>query len=207
MNTREEIQIVNRVGVCGVGSGTRLMSQMVDELPPGRALDVGTGTGYIAIYLAKRGWTVDAVDISSRALENARENARRNAVELNFFQSNLLDKVTGPYDAVAFNAPMRMEETESSRLATSVLRKVRPIATILRRIFGKSLEVKRLPFLKNFVREAGNVVRPHGRLFLGIGLFDAKALAELPEVDLVRAISVSDTPRYQIVEYRMNENA
>jgi SAM-dependent methyltransferase len=42
---------------------------------PGRALDVGCGTGRDAVYLAKRGWRVTGVDFAERALTKARERA------------------------------------------------------------------------------------------------------------------------------------
>ncbi len=47
------------------------------ELAPGRALDVGAGEGADAIWLAERGWTVDALDISGVALERGRDEAVR----------------------------------------------------------------------------------------------------------------------------------
>ncbi|HEY4454754.1 MAG TPA: class I SAM-dependent methyltransferase [Pseudonocardiaceae bacterium] len=43
----------------------------VAELPPGRALDVGCGEGGDAVWLARRGWRVTAVDISQVALDRA----------------------------------------------------------------------------------------------------------------------------------------
>jgi SAM-dependent methyltransferase len=43
----------------------------VESLPPGRALDVGCGEGADALWLAERGWSVVATDISSVALERA----------------------------------------------------------------------------------------------------------------------------------------
>jgi thioredoxin reductase/2-polyprenyl-3-methyl-5-hydroxy-6-metoxy-1,4-benzoquinol methylase len=52
--------------------------QLVAEvagLTPGRALDVGCGEGADAIWLAERGWRVDAVDIATTALERAAANA------------------------------------------------------------------------------------------------------------------------------------
>ncbi|WP_174811748.1 class I SAM-dependent methyltransferase [Salinadaptatus halalkaliphilus] len=51
------------------------LRRFVADLPPGRALDVATGGGHNAIFLAKHGWAVDAVDISRVQLEQARERA------------------------------------------------------------------------------------------------------------------------------------
>jgi SAM-dependent methyltransferase len=53
--------------------------QLIAEVagrPPGRALDVGCGEGADAIWLARRGWTVVAADISGVALERAAQHAR-----------------------------------------------------------------------------------------------------------------------------------
>ena len=47
------------------------------DLTPGRALDIGAGEGADAIWLAQRGWTVTAVDISGVALQRARAEAER----------------------------------------------------------------------------------------------------------------------------------
>ena len=46
------------------------------DLTPGRALDIGAGEGADAIWLAQRGWTVTAVDISGVALQRARAGLR-----------------------------------------------------------------------------------------------------------------------------------
>lgn len=47
----------------------------VTDLPPGRALDVGCGEGADALWLARRGWEVTAVDISEVALERGAATA------------------------------------------------------------------------------------------------------------------------------------
>src|SRR5579871_3111643 len=59
----------------------RLLAEVAD-LAPGRALDVGCGEGADAIWLARHGWTVTAVDISAVALGRAREAAASNRVEV-----------------------------------------------------------------------------------------------------------------------------
>ena len=52
----------------------RLLAEVVG-LRPGRALDVGCGEGADAIWLARKGWTVTAIDISDVAVTRAREAA------------------------------------------------------------------------------------------------------------------------------------
>jgi SAM-dependent methyltransferase len=54
----------------------RLVAE-VAGLTPGRALDVGCGEGADAIWLARRGWTVTAIDISDLAVRRAREAAEQ----------------------------------------------------------------------------------------------------------------------------------
>ena len=58
-------------------------------LTGGRALDVACGLGQNAIWLAQRGFTVDAVDISPVALEYGRRAAARAGVTVNFIQDDL----------------------------------------------------------------------------------------------------------------------
>src|SRR4051812_33927116 len=54
----------------------RLVAEVAD-LTPGRALDVGCGEGGDAIWLARRGWTVTAIDVSDVAIGRARQAADR----------------------------------------------------------------------------------------------------------------------------------
>lgn len=53
------------------GKVNPVLAGEVDDLAPGRALDLGCGEGGDAIWLAQRGWTVTAVDVSEVALERA----------------------------------------------------------------------------------------------------------------------------------------
>ncbi len=62
------------------------LTGLADELSgsPGRALDVGCGTGRDAVYLARRGWTVTAVDGVPRAIERARQRAQDAGTEVSW---------------------------------------------------------------------------------------------------------------------------
>jgi tellurite methyltransferase len=68
-----------------------LLVRFVSKNPQvrGRALDVACGVGQNAIWLAQRGLTVDAVDISPVALEHARKAAMDVGVKVNLLQADL----------------------------------------------------------------------------------------------------------------------
>jgi len=55
-----------------------------NALPPGRALDLGSGYGTKSIYMATHGWNVTAVEFVPRALEEARRRASKAGVKLDF---------------------------------------------------------------------------------------------------------------------------
>jgi len=58
-------------------------------LPRGRALDIATGEGRNAAFLAQKGFEVDAVDISQKGLRKARELAREKGVKVNLLLVDL----------------------------------------------------------------------------------------------------------------------
>lgn len=70
-------------------------------------LDIGTGSGCIAITLKKKlpDSNVTATDISDAALEVAKINAYKNNVQISFLNGNLLDPVKGKYDLIISNPP------------------------------------------------------------------------------------------------------
>ena len=57
------------------GAPNGVLVTEVADLPPGRALDVGCGEGGDALWLARQGWQVTAIDISPLALERAAAHA------------------------------------------------------------------------------------------------------------------------------------
>ena len=63
------------------------------DLPPKSALDLACGEGRHAVWLAKRGWRVTAVDFSEVAIGKARARAAREGLEVHFRTVDLLDYV------------------------------------------------------------------------------------------------------------------
>ncbi len=77
----------------------RLVTEAAD-LIAGRALDVGCGEGADAIWLAQRGWTVTAVDVSDVALRRAREAARLAGTTVDWVRGDALET---PFPARSFD--------------------------------------------------------------------------------------------------------
>ena len=136
-----------------------------------RILDVGTGSGVIALSLAVRfpGAKVVAADISDDALMLARENAGRLGVEVSFMKSDLLDGIEESFDLIVANLPY-VATTDRPTLSREVLHDPE-IA-----LFGgeRGDEIAR-----RLIEAAPARLRPGGLLALELGLGQADDLAAL----------------------------
>jgi release factor glutamine methyltransferase len=87
-------------------------------------LDIGTGSGCIAISIAKNLplAKVSALDISEKAIETAKTNAERNEVEVNFFLEDILNRkhTHEKYDLIVSNPPY-ICNSEKTLMQTNVL--------------------------------------------------------------------------------------
>jgi cyclopropane fatty-acyl-phospholipid synthase-like methyltransferase len=72
----------------------------IEQTPPGRALDLGCGTGTNAITLARHKWQVSAIDFSVKAIACARRKASAAGLDVDFRRGDVSDLsgLTGPFD-------------------------------------------------------------------------------------------------------------
>lgn len=100
-----------------------IVNQYKYNTKPIRILDIGTGSGCIAISLAKNlpNAKVTALDVSSEALAVAKRNAKKNIVEVTFIQQDiLLAETLGAYDCIVSNPPY-VRELEKAEIKSNVL--------------------------------------------------------------------------------------
>ena len=77
-------------------------------------LDIGTGSGAIALALAKNrpDWSITAADISQDALELAMENAKTQDLNLSFIKSDCFSEISSKYDIIVSNPPYISREDQ-----------------------------------------------------------------------------------------------
>ena len=79
-----------------------------------KVLDIGTGSGAIALALAKNrpDWSVTAADISKDALELATENAKSQDLDLTFIRTDCFSEISSKYDIIVSNPPYISREDQ-----------------------------------------------------------------------------------------------
>ncbi|MHC4781371.1 MAG: HemK2/MTQ2 family protein methyltransferase [Planctomycetota bacterium] len=100
-----EIRITTERDVYEPAADTELLVKSIRLREGERVLEIGTGTGIIAIHCAKHGCRVTATDVVTEALELARENAQQNTVDVNLLEGDMFDPVEGTFDVIIFNPP------------------------------------------------------------------------------------------------------
>lgn len=105
MKSRSDIFLKVANGVYDPREDSYLLLDRAEVLPGERVLEVGTGSGLIALHAAAEGARVTATDIDASAARCARENAVRNGLEIDIVVADVLEGVRGPFDLVMFNPP------------------------------------------------------------------------------------------------------
>lgn len=137
-----------------------------------RVLDIGTGSGAIAISLAKArpDWEVVAVDISSDALEVAVENAASNQVSVQFLHSDLFQAVSGNFDIIVSNPPY-ISPNDKDEVGTNVLASEPHLA-----LFA---EEDGLVIYRKIVEQARQFLKDNGKIYFEIGYKQGQSVADL----------------------------
>lgn len=148
--------------------------------PGRRAADVGTGSGCIAVSLAKcqSDLHLVATDKSTSALEIAAANASRHGVadRIQFLHTNLLDGITGPLDLVVANLPY----IPSATLEELIVAKYEPLSALDGGPQGLSL-------IEALLKDASRWWTPGGTILLEIESGQGESAPALAQALLPRA--------------------
>lgn len=137
-------------------------------------LDVCTGSGCIAISLAKlsKAKSVTALDISSKALELAKENAICNQANVEFIESNMFTNVTDKYDVIVSNPPY---------IPTDVIHTLMPEVKDYEPLLALDGTEDGLRFYRILAEQSKNYLSKAGKVYFEIGCEQAAAVCELLE--------------------------
>ena len=140
-------------------------------------LDIGTGSGCIAISLAKNlsQANVSALDFSSDALQMAKLNAQTNCVPVDFFDMNILQakKLPKIYDVIVSNPPY-VRELEKDMMQPNVLSFEPHVALFVS-------DADPLLFYRKIAQLATQYLSPNGHLFFEINEYLSVSLTHLLE--------------------------
>ncbi|WP_220751406.1 peptide chain release factor N(5)-glutamine methyltransferase [Apilactobacillus xinyiensis] len=139
---------------------------------PLNVLDVGTGSGAIAIALKQQRskWQVWASDISEPALNVAKKNAHDNNVDINFRHSDLFTNINGEFDIIVSNPPY-ISNDETPYMDKSVL-KYEPYTALFAKNNG-------LELYQRISLERGDVSKQDATLYLEIGFKQEDAVVDI----------------------------
>ncbi|MCL0311563.1 peptide chain release factor N(5)-glutamine methyltransferase [Apilactobacillus sp. TMW 2.2459] len=139
---------------------------------PLNVLDVGTGSGAIAIALKQQRpkWQVWASDISEPALNVAKKNAHDNNVDINFRHSDLFTNINGEFDIIVSNPPY-ISNDETPYMDKSVL-KYEPYTALFAENNG-------LELYQRISLERGDVSKQDATLYLEIGFKQEDAVVDI----------------------------
>ena len=142
-----------------------------------KILDIGTGSGCIAISLAKNipNSQVDAIDISEKALATAKKNAELNNVKVTFSNQNILDTedLKQQFDIIVSNPPY-VRNLEKEEIKKNVLDNEPHLA-----LFVEDNDA--LIFYRKIAELAQKNLSENGQLFFEINQYLAKEMVELLE--------------------------
>lgn len=113
----------------------------VASMPP-RAVDLACGTGRHALYLARHGWQVDAMDISGVALDSLAAVARRERLVVNCLQRDfepVPPSALEPFERERYDLAVMMRYTNLPLIA-AVARAVRPGGYLVAEAYLKATE-------------------------------------------------------------------
>ena len=137
-----------------------------------KILDIGTGSGAIAIVLQKEtGADVTAIDVSEKALRVAKRNAKSNEADVLFIKSNLFENITNlKFDFIVSNPPY---------IETETVKGLDPEVVLNEPILALDGGEDGLDFYRQIVSESPKHLNSKGKLYFEIGYNQADAVCEL----------------------------
>lgn len=148
--------------------------ELVKNYKSPRILDIGTGSGCIAVTLAlENNIKADAVDISDKALETARKNALFNNIfgNISFIKSDLFENITEKYNIIVSNPPyIPLKDKEKLQIE---VRDYDPSIALF------TQDENGTEFYEKIIKKAGEYLLSGGYIAFELGINQSEAVYDL----------------------------
>ena len=166
------MEITVDTGVYQTSGDSELMSESAKISNDENFLEIGCGTGIVSIALSKRAKQGIGVDINDKAIENSKRNAEdQGTTNVEFFKSDVFEKVEGKFDVIVCNPPYTKHEAKDN---------------IDRMFWDPEDEMKR-----KFFKEVGTYLKSGGKVYFG--------WADFADIDINLPFNLADENGYSLV--------
>jgi len=157
-----------------------LLAEVLEKEQPRNALDMGCGTGFLSILLAKK-CSVTAVDANPEAIRTTEKNAAMNGVTLTTIESDLFQIIQDKFELVVFNPPY---------LTTEAPRDLQ---------WSGGIEL-----VERFLKEAKTHLTENGKILLLVSTLTGEAIALFDRLDYKhRVVAQRKLPWEQLIVFEL----
>lgn len=152
-----------------------LVEKCLQLIPNERAIklvDIGTGTGAIALTLKKErpNWQISAIDLSLKALAVAKENAEKLQTTIQFYHSDCLSEVDEQFEVIVSNPPYI--SVDEWQFMDQSVREFEPKMALF-------AEKQGLAIYEKIAEQAKEKLTANGKIFLEIGFQQGQAVQKI----------------------------
>lgn len=176
----KDIRIESDLGVSPVGRDTMLVAKHASTLEFKSSLDIGTGTGFLPIYLTVCGFSCDGSDINPNAITCANKNAVDNDLKINFYLSDLFENIQQQYDLIIFNPPFGNVGSSLFSKYLEIIKSILPKENkFIVKMSFRLIKKQRRKLIKRFFDTCSNFLTKNGKLLIFLHDSELSLLKEM----------------------------
>ena len=175
----KNIEVETELGVSGIGEETKSLAKHAKNFTGKNVLEIGTGTGFIPIYLSKFDCHCEGTDINEKAIDCAKKNAVKNNVNVNFYISDLFENVSDKFNLIIFNPPLASSKSSFLNKKLEFLKSIFPRENMkIGEITYQLVKTRRRDLIKRFLDLYPEYLNKNGKILIHLHNSELSILKE-----------------------------